>query len=125
MVKKDVKVAIVGLGRVGGAFITKLFEYEGKGITIAAAAEKDFDAPGVTAARSRGIAVYDSEEKITAMGEDIDVIFDLTGSTVVERNMRLAMLQAGNTHTAIVPRIVAVLIWNMLAEGALPEHSRR
>ncbi len=123
---KVVKVAVVGLGQVGSRFISKLFEFEGKGLKIVAAAEKNPEMDGVNIARSKGITVHSSEDRITELGDEIDVIFDLTGDSTVGRNMKLAQIQTGNTHTVIVPRIVAVLIWNMFEEGGLlPEHTTR
>lgn len=120
-----VKVAIVGLGRVGSRFIEKITEFEGKGITIIAAVETNPDSPGIDFAKEKGLRIYNDVSRITEMGDKVDVIFDLTGNRSVERNMRLAQVRSGNTHTVIVPRIVAVLIWNLISEGvALPEHTQ-
>ena len=118
-----VKVAIVGLGRVGSTFIERLVEFDGKGVSIIAVAEKKQDAPGVEMAKAKGLKVFDSEEAILEMGGAVDVIFDLTGDKTVERNLRFKQVRSGNMHTVIVPRTVAVLIWNLISEETLPEHS--
>ncbi len=118
-----VKIAIAGLGRVGSTFVEKLVEFDGKGVSIVAVAEKKQDAPGVEMAKAKGLKVFDSEEAILDMREEIDVIFDLTGDKAVERNLRFKQVRSGNMHTVIVPRTVAVLIWNLISEEVLPEHS--
>ncbi|MBE9504823.1 MAG: hypothetical protein IME96_11675 [Proteobacteria bacterium] len=122
--EETVKVAIVGLGRVGSKFIQKISEFEGKGVTIVAAAEKNATSPGIAIAEGKGIKVYEDEKYITSMGDKVDVVFDLSGDKTVGRDMRLAYGRALNTHTVIVPRIMAVMIWNMFSDGeALPEHT--
>ena len=119
-----VRVAIIGLGRVGSKFIQKISEFEGKSVTIVAAVEKDPDSPGIAIAEGKGIMVYGDEKDITSMGAEVDVVFDLSGDKAVERSMRLAQVREGNTHTVIVPRIMAVMIWNMFSGGeVLPEHT--
>ena len=124
--EETVKVAIIGLGMVGSQFIQKISEFEGKGVTIVAAAEKNPASPGIAIAEGKGIKVYRDEKGITAMGDKIDVIFDLTGDRTVGRDMRLAHGRALNIHTVIVPRIMAVMIWNMFFVGEpLPAHTNR
>lgn len=118
-----VNVAIIGLGRVGSAFISKLADLKNRGITIVAAAEKNSKSPGIVAAESKGIKVFDSEKSILDMREKIDVVFELTGDRLVERNMRLSQVKSGNTHTVIVPRIVALMIWNLISDDILPDHT--
>ena len=123
--EETVKVAIVGLGRVGSKFIQKISEFEGKGVTIVAAAEKNAASPGIAIAEGKGIKVYGDEKYITSMGDKVDVVFDLTGDKTMERSMRFAQVREGNTHTVIVPRIMAVMIWNMLSDDeVLPEHTK-
>ena len=124
--EETVKVAIVGLGTVGSQFIQKISAFEGKGITIVAAAERNPASPGIAIAKSKGIKVYRDEKGILAMGDKIDVIFDLTGDKTVGRDMMLAHGVTLNVHTEIVSRKMAVMIWNMFFEGeTLPEHTKQ
>jgi hypothetical protein len=91
-------------------------------VTIVGAAENDGDAPGVLLAEGRGLKVHESAEKIVEMGDDIDVIFDLTGNPEARKSLREAMVRTGNTHTVIAPEIMSYLIWGLIAEGEeLPE----
>lgn len=120
--EESIKVAIVGLGRVGSTFLQKLLEFNDRGVSIVAAAEKDPGAPGVQIARDNGINVYNDADKIVDMGADVDVIFELTGSADARKGLREAMVRTGNTSTVIAPEIMAFLIWNVISEeGALPD----
>ncbi len=125
--KKEVRVAIVGLGRVGSVFLKKLSEREKTGLKIVGCAEKRADAPGVEVAKSRGIPVYTDTKEIVAMGEDVDVIFDLTGNPETRKNLRGELARSGNQHTVIAPEVIAYLIWDLMGETEeLPHaHQRR
>ena len=72
-------------------------------------------------AMERGIKICD-DHQIANMGEEVDIIFDMTGDSKSRRSMRMKMLKSGNIHTVIAPEIMAFLIWALLGEeGALPD----
>ncbi len=120
---KNVNVAIVGLGRVGGAFLTKLLDYEGKGVSVKGVAELNQEAPALKLARENGIPIFADCGKLVGLGDSLDIIFELTGSTKARRDFRMAMVKSNNSHTAIVPEMMAHLIWNMIEdEDTLPTH---
>lgn len=119
----QINVAIIGLGRVGSTFIKKLNNFASRGISIVAVVEKSNDSPGLAFAREKGISILSHESDIVEMGDKVDVIFNLTGSTVVERSMKLAQVRKGNSHTVIVSRSVAELMWRLVTDETLPEHS--
>ncbi|MFZ3071713.1 MAG: Gfo/Idh/MocA family oxidoreductase [Thermodesulfobacteriota bacterium] len=112
--KKKVSVAIVGLGRVGSMFLTKLAEREGDGVSIVAAAEKDAKSAGVGVAKSKGIKVFSDTKDVVSMGEDVDIIFDLTGNPEARKNLRGELARSGNQHTVIAPEVVAFLLWDIM-----------
>jgi predicted dehydrogenase len=115
--EKEVKAAIVGLGRVGSIFLKKLIKKEGQGIKIVAAAEKNESAPGIRIAKDNGIIVYGDAREITAMGEAIDIIFDLTGNPTEKMLLRRELLRSKNLHTVLAPETIAFFIWGLIAEG--------
>ena len=114
---KRINVAIVGLGRVGSKFLEKLLEHKGHGVSIVAVSELDAASPGVDLARKHGLTIYHDASKIIAMGDSVDVIFELTGDHSAKRDLRMAMVQSSNAHTVIAPEIVAFLIWDLIAAG--------
>lgn len=118
---KKINVALFGLGKVGSTFLNKLVEFDGKTITIVAVAEKDANASGLKIAQDRGIKVY-SDQQIIDMGDDVDIIFELTGNSEARRSLRMAMVTSNNSHTVIAPEIMAFFVWNLMTEEEnLPE----
>ncbi|MCK5236716.1 MAG: hypothetical protein KAR06_07000 [Deltaproteobacteria bacterium] len=115
--KKEVSVAIVGLGQVGSTFLDKLATKEGSGVNIVAAAELNSSAPGVESAKSKGIEVHEGTKELVAMGDSVDIIFDLTGNPEAKRNLRSELARSGNQHTVIAPEVVAFLIWDLMGES--------
>lgn len=112
--KKKVNVAIVGLGRVGSTFLAKLAEREGQGVSIVAAAERDAKSAGVGIAKGKGIKVFGDTKDIVTMGDEVDIIFDLTGNPDARKNLRGELARSGNQHTVIAPEVVAFLIWDLM-----------
>jgi len=120
----QVKIALIGLGKVGTTLLKKLIPYENRGIAIVAVLEKNSTSAGLELAKQKGIPVYLDEREIIDMGDKVDIIFNLTGLTSVERSMKLGQVKKGNPHTVIVSRTVAELMWRLISEEALPEHTK-
>ena len=119
----NINIAIVGLGRVGTTFLKKLFDYRERGISIIAVTEPNPDSPGLKFAVQKGILVVADKDDIIAMGEKADVIFNLTGDPSIERTMRLAQVKMGNHKTVVVSTVMASLLWKLISEEALPQHT--
>lgn len=120
---KIVKVAVAGLGRVGTTFLEKLSESVHYGIDIVAAVDFSADAPGREVALKKGITLCDDTKEVIAMGDSVDLIFDLTGSQEARSVIRRELARSGNQHTILAPEIVAYLMWNMMSEGeSFPDH---
>jgi predicted dehydrogenase len=112
-------IAIVGLGRVGSAFLAELLRRPNKDIEVVAVAENS-DTSGKILAKAQGIAVLDTAALI-AMGEKIDILFDLTGVPAVRRDLREKLLASDNRHTIIATETIAKFIWSLIASDvALP-----
>lgn len=113
-------IAIVGLGRVGSAFLEGLLNHDADGAHVVAVAEQG-DTPGTRLAKSKGIPVQDIDALI-AQGEKIDILFDLTGNAKVRQELREKMMASNNRHTLIATESVAQLIWALISsEVALPK----
>lgn len=119
---KEVKIAIVGLGRVGSLFLRKMTEQKISGVKLIAVVEARADAPGVKIAEDKKIKIYKEVQDIVRLGDAVDVIFDLTGSAEVRRALRSGLAGSNNRHTVVAPEVVAFLIWGLIASGeAFPE----
>lgn len=113
------KIAIVGLGQVGSELMEHLMQHQELGLEIACVSELN-DTVGKKKAIAEGIDVMTLEE-ITAQGEEIDIIFDLTGSVVVRSQLREGLFASGNKYTVIVAENVSHIIWSLLTGNKVPD----
>ncbi|NDV25417.1 hypothetical protein FMR86_02010 [Desulfovibrio sp. JC010] len=107
-------IAIVGLGRVGKAFLEKAMSNESV-MTVKAVCEM-CDTPGRKLAEEKDIPVVDLGG-IIEMGIDIDVIFDLSGDENVSRILQEKLVEARNSYTQVAPARLARLVWSLIADG--------
>ena len=114
-----INVAIVGLGRVGGKFLEEMMKHSARGIAIRCVCEYG-ETPARQIAAEAGLTVMPWQEMV-ALGDAIDVIFDLTGSATVRFQMREELAKHANTHSVVVPETVSRLVWALMSEEALPE----
>ena len=119
---KEIRIAIVGLGRIGSLFLQKMTEQRSSGVKLIAVVEARADAPGVKIAEDKKIKIYKEVQDIVRLGDTVDVVFDLTGSAEVRRALRSGLAGSNNRHTVVAPEGVAFLIWGLIASGeAFPE----
>jgi predicted dinucleotide-utilizing enzyme len=111
-------IAIVGLGRIGSAFMSEMLGRSVGGINIVCVSEVA-DTPGKAEAIKAGLKVAMLHE-IVAMGDQIDIIFDLTGIQNVRNELRSKLLESNNHHTIIASETIARLIWSLISQKELP-----
>jgi predicted dinucleotide-utilizing enzyme len=111
-------IALVGLGRIGTAFLGEMLRKKGSGIALSYAAEQA-DTPGKAQALAAGIKIV-SIDDIVALGEGIDVIFELTGLPGVRKELREKLTAANNRHTVIASETIVRVIWALISSDALP-----
>jgi len=111
-------VALVGLGRVGTAFLEELLAKMARGVDIAYAVERN-DTAGRRAAQAATVTIV-TIDQLVAEGNKVDIIFDLTGSTETRRELRDKLHASGNHHTVIAPESVARLLWAVMTPKELP-----
>lgn len=112
------KIAVIGLGRIGSAFLRNIMKRRQHGVTLVAVAESG-DTPGRQLAIDSGLRLS-SLDDIVAMGDGVDVLFDLTGIPAVRRELREKLLAMGNNHTVIASETIARLIWALTTDDELP-----
>lgn len=115
-------IAIVGLGKLGSAFLEELLGQPNEGVEIVAVVEK-INTPGLALAKARGIRNLSIDELI-AMGDNLDILFDLTGVAAVRKELRDKLRTSGNRHTIVATENIARMLWTLIASGAeLPRPS--
>lgn len=122
-----IRVAILGLGKVGEVFaehfLSKIQESHAD-VEIVAVATRDPQAPVAMGFAHSGVTVLQDALDVAAMGDKIDVVFDLTGNAELRRELRSRMQAANNQHTVIAPEVMAHLLWAFFDAGALPQSSK-
>jgi predicted dinucleotide-utilizing enzyme len=111
-------IAIIGLGRIGSAFLSEMLRKKGGGINLSYAAEQ-MDTPGKAKAIAAGIKIVNLDD-IVALGDRIDVIFELTGLPSVRKELREKLTSANNRHTVIASETIVRVIWALISDEALP-----
>ena len=109
-------IAIVGLGKMGSAFLAELLGQPNEAVEIIAVVEKS-DTGGLALAKSRGIRNI-SIDQLIAMGNDLDILFDLTGEDAVRQELREKLRAAENHHTIVATENIARMVWALIASGA-------
>lgn len=120
-----IKVAILGLGSVGEIFsenfLEKIQEHNAN-VEIVAVATRHLDSPVALGFAHSHVPVFDDALKVIDMGEDVDIIFDLTGNANLRQELRNKLQSTNNRHTVIAPEVFAGLLWNFFGEDTdLPE----
>lgn len=110
-------IAIIGLGRIGSAFLGAM-QQKKQDINLVCVSER-IDTPAKAQAVAAGIKVATLDE-IVAMGDKIDIIFDLTGILPVRKELREKLQASSNNHTVIASETIVRLIWSLISEEALP-----
>ena len=117
-----IRVALLGLGKMGEDFAEHFLEQiqEGKRpIEIVAVAHHDTGSPVALGFAQNGVPVYEDATKVLNMGENVDIIFDLTGDAEIRKNLRKGLMDGGNKHTVIAPEVFANLLWMFFGEDVV------
>lgn len=112
------KIAIIGLGRIGSAFLRNLLSRRGRGVELVGVAETGAT-PGRQLALDAGLNLTSLDE-ILALGNGVDILFDLTGMPAVRREIREKLMAQQNHHTVVASETIARLIWTLTSDDELP-----
>jgi len=123
-----VKVALLGLGSVGESFAEHFLEKiqeEHVNVEIVAVADHNLDSPVALGFAHSKVPVFKDALEVIKLGEQVDIIFDLTGNAELRKSLRVRLQETENRHTVIAPEVFAQLLWNFFGnDTALPEHAR-
>ena len=111
-------IAIIGLGRIGSAFFGAMQQKQ-QNINLVCVSER-METPAKAQAAAAGIKIVTVDE-IVAMGDAIDIIFELTGILDVRKELREKLLATKNIHTVIASETIARLIWSLISDEKLME----
>lgn len=115
-----IKVALLGLGEVGQEFAENFLEIiqeGGKDVEIVAVAHHDKESAVALGFQQSGVKFFENAVDVVKLGEEVDIIFDLTGSSETRLALRKGMMDSDNRHTVIAPEMMARLLW-MFFDGS-------
>ena len=94
------KVALLGLGRIGGKFAARMraLQAAGKAVEVVAVAERSADSELAALFAGDGVPVYTDAVDALDLGEAIDIVFDLTGNDDVRTALRETQKQRQLAH---------------------------
>lgn len=117
-------IAIAGLGRVGGTFLSRMLKQGDKGVAVVAVAEPK-DTEGRRLAQEKGIPVV-TLGGLVDMGHKVDIVFDLSGDQEVREEIEQRLAEKLNKHTVVANAGVARLVFSLVCGECLPEiHNRK
>lgn len=111
-------IAIIGLNNAGTEFFKAMINLKDKGVKVVSVSESIFT-EGTKLAQELGIRNLSLDELVN-LGEDIDIIFDLSGKREIRKDLRKTLFSSNNQHTVIAPESVARLMYTMIGEKPLP-----
>ncbi len=110
-----VRVAIVGGGRMGTPLIEDFMKRPY--IDIVGIADVDPESPGAVLARKNGIFYCENASVLAAMGDNIDLLIEVSGDAGVKPALKDAFIAQGNRSTIMIHDLVARLILSLVDGG--------
>lgn len=119
--KKKIRVALLGLGQAGQTFAEHFLEKiqeRAAPVEIVAVADHHTDSPVALGFAQNGVPVFQDALDIAKLGDQVDIIFDLTGNSRTRQELRLKLLETRNSHTIIATELIVDLLWCFFDEPA-------
>jgi homoserine dehydrogenase len=112
--KNNIRIALLGLGEVGQAFaehfLEKIQEHNAP-VEIVAVADRDTQSPFALGFSQSGVPVFKDALEVVKLGNQVDIIFDMTHDPKLRQELRLKLLESKNKHTVIATEVFARLLW--------------
>lgn len=107
------RIAVVGAGETGTPLLKQLLTTPF--VTVLGVADLDLSMPGIALAKEHGVKVTNNFMELAALGNEVDIIIDVTGAPKVREALRKHMVDSGNTHTLIMHESIALLMMSLSA----------
>ncbi len=107
------RIAVVGAGETGTPLLKQLLT--APFVTVLGVADLDLSMPGIALAKEHGVKVTNNFMELAALGNEVDIIIDVTGAPKGREALRKHMVDSGNTHTLIMHESIALLMMSLSA----------
>lgn len=108
---QTIRIGIIGAGETGTPLLEQLLN--ASFVQVVGIADLSDTLPGIKLARERGIKTTTDFMDIARLGNDLDILIDVTGVPAVREKLREFFQQSGNHHTIIMHEMIAVLMMSL------------
>ncbi|MCX8146163.1 MAG: oxidoreductase [Azovibrio sp.] len=105
------RIVVIGAGETGTPLLKQLLD--APYVQVLGVADLDPSQPGIALAKEHGVAT--SNDFMTLMRQDVDIVIDVTGAPKVREALRKHMVETGNDHTLIMHERIALLMLSLSA----------
>jgi len=105
--KDSVSIGLIGAGRTGTPLLKELFKYPY--VTFAGVADLNDQAEGMALARDKGIATFTDPMALVALGDEIDILVEVSGDNSLKKQIKDSFGKSDNKHTLIMHDLIARL----------------
>jgi predicted dinucleotide-utilizing enzyme len=113
-----INVGVIGAGETGAPLLELLLDAEF--VNVLGVADLDPEQPGMLLAREHGVHTTPSFMDLAKMGENIDILIDVTGVRDVRDQLRHHLEESHNNHTIIMHERIVMLVLSLI-NGRLVE----
>lgn len=108
---QKIRIGVIGAGETGTPLLTQLLD--ASFVEVVGVADLNEDMPGMRVARARGIKTTKDFMDIARLGNDLDILIDVTGVPAVREKLRTFFHDSGNHHTIIMHEMIAILMMSL------------
>jgi len=108
---QKIRIGLIGAGETGTPLLTQLLNADF--VEVVGVADLNDEMPGIQLARARGIKTTNDFMDIASLGNNLDVLIDVTGVPAVREKLRTYFHDSGNHHTIIMHEMIAILMMSL------------
>jgi predicted homoserine dehydrogenase-like protein len=108
---QKIRIGLIGAGETGTPLLTQLVD--ASFVEVVGVADLNDAMPGMQLARSHGIKTTNDFMEIARLGNNVDILIDVTGVPAVREKLRTFFKESGNQHTIIMHEMIAILMMSL------------
>ena len=121
---QKIRIGVIGAGETGTPLLKQLLD--ASFVEVVGVADLNLDMPGITLARERGIMTTVDFMEIARLGNEVDILIDVTGVAKVREQLRDFFQHSGNHHTILMHELIAILMMSLSSnELVASKHDQR
>lgn len=113
---ETIRIVLIGAGETGTPLLKQLLA--ASFVKVLGVADLNDQMPGIQLAKQHGVTTSNDFMSLVRLGDEVDIVIDVTGVAKVREQLRQYMQESGNRHTIIMHELIAVLLMS-LSQGKL------